>query len=134
MNKKTLISILAIFAISLCFINCSKDDDDDNTYAIEKSDLIGSWEVISVSNATTFKHVKPGSIFEFKSNNTCSTPFSMEDYYEIKSGKVYTYYKSTMEPMYVYSLTSTEDEIVSLRMNGTLDESNLSITIRARKK
>lgn len=134
MNKKTFFSILAIFAISLCFISCSKDDDDNNTYAIEKADLIGSWEVISVSNSTTFKHVKPGCIFVFNSNNTCSTPFSMENHYEIKSGKVYTYYKSTMEPMYVYSLISTEDDIASLRMNGTLDESNLSITIKARKK
>lgn len=47
-----------------------------------------------------------------------------------ESGKVYTYYKSTMEPMYV----STEDDIASRRMNGTLDESNLSIAIKARKK
>lgn len=57
----------------------------------------------------------------------------MENAYRIKNGKIYTYYSETDEPMHVYSLLSKQDNSLTVRVNGTLDESNVSVTIQLKK-
>ena len=58
----------------------------------------------------------------------------MEDSYKIESGQVKTYYAETMEPMYVYELLGKNGNMLTVKMKGTLDESNLSIVFKMIKK
>ena len=66
----------------------------------------------------------------FYSDGTCIGVMDMEDAYRIKDGKIFTYYSNTDEPMYIYSLLLKQDNSLTVRVNGTLDESNISVTIQ----
>ena len=57
----------------------------------------------------------------------------MEDAYKILGGKIYTYYAETDEPMYIYSLISGDASNLTVRVGGTLDESDMAITIKLQK-
>lgn len=57
----------------------------------------------------------------------------MENAWKIEDGKIKTYYKPTAEPMLIYSLISTDGSIYNVRVNGTLDESDLSVVIKMKK-
>lgn len=54
----------------------------------------------------------------------------MENAYRIKNGRVETYYKDTEEPMLVYTLQNNSNGILTVKVSGTLDESNLSVNIK----
>lgn len=128
-----LLLLAAIFSVSMMISSCGDDDDDEPSLAFDSQSIIGTWEVTSV-NGTAFNHLTTGTTLTFNSNGTCTTNFSMENSYRIEGGKIYTYYAETNEPMYVYTLLSKRDNNMSVRVTGTLDESNLSVTINLRKQ
>lgn len=133
--KKLLSPLLifaAIFSVSMILSSCGDDGDDEPSLAFDSQSIIGTWEIIGV-NGTSFNHLTTGTTITFNSNGTCSTNFPMEDSYRIEGGKIYTYYAETSEPMYVYTLLSRSGNNMSVRVTGTLDESNLSVTIGLRK-
>lgn len=57
----------------------------------------------------------------------------MENAYRIKNGRVETYYKDTEEPMLIYTLQNNNNGILSVKVSGTLDESNLSVSIKMKR-
>ena len=58
----------------------------------------------------------------------------MEDAYKIEGGQVKTYYAETMEPMYIYELLKKDGSTLTVKMKGTLDESNLSTVFKMVRK
>lgn len=133
---KKLLSMLllfaAIFSVSMVVSSCGDDDDDEPSLAFDNQSIIGTWSITSV-NGTSFPSFTNGATLTFNSNGTCETADNMETAYRIEGGKIYTYYAETNEPMYVYTLLSKSGDNMSVRVSGTLDESNLSITISIRK-
>lgn len=73
-------------------------------------------------------NIQKGKTIRFKNDGSCEAFHSMETAWRINNGRIETYYKATNEPMYVYTLLSTSDDKVTIKMNGTLD-SNLEATI-----
>lgn len=122
-----LLLFAAIFSVGMMLSSCGNDDDDEATMSFDQS-IVGTWQITNVSG-TVFNHLTTGSTLTFKSNGTCTTNFSMEDSYRIENGKIYTYYGETGEPMYVYTLLSKSGDTMCVKVTGTLDESNLSMTI-----
>ena len=68
----------------------------------------------------------------FKKDGSCTVFHSMEDAWRITNGRIETYYKKTNEPMFVYTLLSLKDSVITVRMNGTLDD-ELQATITLAK-
>lgn len=126
-----LLIFAAIFSIGIVVSSCGDDDDDEPTLSFDQS-IVGTWQITNVSGAG-FNHLTTGSTLTFNSNGSCTTNFSMEDSYRIENGKIYTYYAETKEPMYVYTLLSKSGDTMSVRVTGTLDESNISMTINIRR-
>ena len=127
---KKLIIFLMFFA--LVFVSCGSDDELDLQF--DKNTIIGTWEITEVQGSPEWWWIVTGTIFTFNSNGTCSTGFSMEDSYKIEGGQVKTYYAETQEPMYVYELQSKNGNTLTVKMKGTLDESNLSTVFKMTKK
>lgn len=127
-----LLIFAAIFSVSVMESSCGNDDDDEPSLAFDRQSIIGTWNITSV-NGTSFPSFTSGATLTFNSDGTCETVDNMETAYKIEGGKIYTYYAETNEPMYVYTLLSKSGDNMSVRVTGTLDESNLSITISMRK-
>ena len=58
----------------------------------------------------------------FNKDGACEGFNSMENAWRINNGRIETYDKKTNEPMYVYTLLSQKDSVITVRMNGTLDD------------
>ena len=132
--KKNLFLSLMLIALSMSFVclsSCSDDDDDDQKVSFTQEKVVGTWEIKSVSNSE-FNWMKTGSTAQFNSDGTCSTGFSMEDIYTIKGGKIHTFCSDNDEPMFVYTLQSESDNIITVKMTGTLDD-NRSCTFTAQR-
>ena len=127
---KKLIIFLMFFA--LVFVSCGSDDELDLQF--DKNTIIGTWEITEVQGNPEWWWIAQGTTLTFNSNGTCSTGFSMEDSYKIEGGQVKTYYAETQEPMYVYELQSKNGNTLTVKMKGTLDESNLSTVFKMTKK
>ena len=130
--KRILFSRLSILALlSVLFMASCSDDDDDPKVSFTQEKIVGTWEIKSVSN-NNFNWIKSGATAQFNSDGTCSTGFSMEDSYKIKGGKVHTFCSDNAEPMFVYTLQSENDNMITVKMDGTLDD-NRSCKFTAEK-
>ena len=129
---KKFIIILSLMFTTLVSVSCGSDDEPDLQF--DKNTIVGTWEITEVQGAAQWWWIVKGTTLTFNSNGTCSTGFTMEDSYKIESGQVKTYYAETMEPMYVYELLGKNGNTLTVKMIGTLDESNLSIVFIMTKK
>lgn len=114
--------------LPLCFLtSCSNDDDDNSSISIKKQDLIGTWTIKSVNGKIgEGNRIKVGDKAIFREDGSCTTSWHwMEDSYEIKNGKVFTYCKSNNEPMWIYTLISINENTAIVKMEGTLDDETL---------
>lgn len=129
---KTLIIFFSLMFTALAFVSCGSDEEPDLQF--DKDTIVGTWEITEVQGTPEWRWIVIGTKLMFNSNGTCSTGFSMEDSYKIEGGQVKTYYAETQEPMYVYELQSKKGNILTVKMKGTLDESNLSTVFKMTKK
>ncbi len=129
--KKALF-VLQIVAVCIFFTSCSKDDSDSSV-SFDNSKVVGTWSITSTEGTTSWNWINTGNVLTFNSDGTCSTGFSMENSWKIESGKVCTYYKKTEEPMLIYTLLSVEGSTYRIKVQGTLDEKDLSVIINVNK-
>ncbi len=129
---KKLFIIFSLMFTALAFVSCGSDDEPDLQF--DKNTIVGTWEITEVQGTAQWRWIVKGTTLIFNSNGTCSTGFSMEDFYIIEGGQVKTYYADTMEPMYVYELLGKNGNTLTVKMKGTLDESNLSTIFKMAKK
>ncbi len=129
---KKLIIFFSLMFSALVFVSCGSDDEPDLQF--DKNTIIGTWEITEVQGSPEWWWIVTGTMLTFNSNGTCSTGFSMEDSYKIEGGQVKTYYAETQEPMYVYELMGKNGNTLTVKMKGTLDESNLSTVFKMTKK
>ena len=129
---KKLIIFFSLMFSALVFVSCGSDDEPDLQF--DKNTIIGTWEITEVHGLPEWRWIVTGTMLTFNSNGTCSTGFSMEDSYKIEGGLVKTYYAETQEPMYVYELMGKNGNTLTVKMKGTLDESNLSTVFKMTKK
>ena len=101
--------------------------------SFDKSTIVGTWTINSVSGTSVWRWIAEGKQLTFNSNGTCVTEFSMEDSWKLESGKICTYFNETKEPMLVYSLISVDGAVYTVKVNGTLDESDKSVIIKMKK-
>ena len=134
MKKLASILLLLSAALFACVMttSCSSDDDDSPSMSFDTQNIVGTWEITNVGNKS-LPEFQNGATMTFYSDGTCKGVMEMENAYRIKNGIIYTYYSETDEPMCVYSLLSKQDNSLTVRVNGTLDESNVSVTIQLKK-
>lgn len=134
MKKLASMLLLLSAALFACVMttSCSSDDDDSPSMSFDTQTIVGTWEITNVGNKR-LPEFQNGATITFYSDGTCIGVMDMENAYRIKDGKIFTYYSKTDEPMYVYSLLSKQDNSLTVRVNGTLDESNVSVTIQLKK-
>ena len=129
---KKLIIFFSLMFSALVFVSCGSDDEPDLQF--DKNTIIGTWEITEVQGSPEWWWIVTGTMLTFNSNGTCSTGFSVEDSYKIEGGQVKTYYAETQEPMYVYELMGKNGNTLTVKMKGTLDESNLSTVFKMTKR
>ena len=129
---KKFIIIFSLMFTTLVSVSCGSDDEPDLQF--DKNTIVGTWEITEVQGAAQWWWIVKGTTLTFNSNGTCSTGFTMEDFYKIEDGQVKTYYAETMEPMYVYELLGKNGNTLTVKMKGTLDESHLSTVFKMIKK
>ena len=134
MKKLASMLFLLTAALFACVMttSCSSDDDGTPSMSFDTQTIVGTWKITNVGNKS-LPEFQNGVTITFYSDGTCKGVMEMENAYRIKNGKIYTYYSETDEPMYVYSLLSKQDNSLTVRVNGTLDESNVSVTIQLKK-
>lgn len=133
--KKKLFILLAIattLIMSLGFSSCSSDDDNPSL-AFDTNIIVGKWTITDVSGTSDWYWIAKGKTLEFKNDGSCQTDFNMENAYKIKNGRVETFYKATEEPMLIYTLQANNNGVLTVKVSGTLDESNLSVIIKIKK-
>ena len=127
---KKLYSFLSAIIVIALLISCSKDDDEP-TLSFTKELIIGQWKITNISKNITIDGFSIGAEAEFKADGTCIGWFNMEDAYKIKNGRIHTYYATTDEPMFIYTLLSKNGESLSVKVKGTLDDNReLTLTIQ----
>ena len=118
--------------------SCGGDDDsDDHSLSFTKEMIVNEnsfWDIKEITGNNS--HFKKGASAKFYADGTCNGFDNMETSYEIKGGKLYTYYAKTKEPMFVYTLQSRyvneyADEL-TVKIEGTLDDHS-TCTIIMRK-
>lgn len=133
--KKILFILLPIIAfVAIIMSSCSNDDDNNGpSLSFDKATVVGTWEITNVSSST-WNWIKEDATLTFNSDGSCFTGFSMENSYKIESGIIKTYYKATEEPMLIYTLMSVDSNVYTVKVGGTLDESNKSVIIKMKKR
>ena len=129
--KKSLIIFSLIF-FALAFVSCASGDEPSLQF--DKNAIVGTWEITAAQGTAQWWWIAKGATLTFNSNGTCSIGFSIEDSYKIEGGQVKTYYAKTMEPMYIYELQGKNGNTLTVKMKGTLDESDLSAVFKMTKK
>ncbi len=128
-----LLTMITTFSIG--FTSCGNDDDEEATLRFSESMIAGdfSWYVNNYTiERGSCSSLKKGIILKFNNDGTCSCFHRMETAYRLNNGRVYTYYDQTDEPMYVYTLLSQNEDVLKVRMTGTLDD-DLSATLTLNK-
>ena len=129
---KKLFLFFSLMIAAMAFVSCGSDDEPNLQF--DKETIVGTWEITDVQGTPEWRWVATGTRFTFNSNGNCSTGFSMEDSYKIEGGQVKTYYAETQEPMYIYEHQDKKGNTLTVKMKGTLDESNLSTVFKMAKK
>ena len=65
--------------------------------------------------------ITEGKTIRFNEDGSCEGFHSMENAWRINNGRIETYYKQTEEPIYVYTLLSSNSDELLVRIEGTLD-------------
>ena len=130
MKKYYLFFSMMVVTISL--VSCGNNDEPNLQF--DKETIVGAWEITEVQGTPEWWWITQGTALKFNSNGSCTTGFSMEDSYKIEGGQVKTYYAETQEPMYIYELQGKKGNTLTVKMKGTLDESNLSTVFKMTKK
>lgn len=125
--------MILVFGTTIVFSSCSKDENNEPALSFDKSIIVGTWTINSVSGTSIWRWIAEGKQLTFNSNGSCVTEFSMEDSWKLEGGKIYTFYNETKEPMLVYSLIAIDGSIYIVKVNGTLDQSNKSVIIKMEK-
>jgi len=129
---KKLFLFFSLMVATMALVSCGNDDEPNLQF--DKETIVGTWEINDVQGTPEWRWVATGTRLTFNSNGTCSTGFSMEDSYKIEGGQVRTYYAETQEPMYIYELLKKDGSTLTVKMKGTLDESNLSTVFKMTRK
>ena len=129
---KKLFLFFSLMVATMALVSCGNDDEPNLQF--DKETIVGAWEITEVQGTPEWWWIAKGTALTFNSNGTCSTGFSMEDSYKIEGGQVKTYYAETQEPMYIYELQGKKGNTLTVKMKGTLDESNLSTVFKMSKK
>jgi hypothetical protein len=129
---KKLCIIFSLIVATMAFVSCSNDDEPNLQF--DKDTIVGSWEITEVQGTPEWRWIVKGTSLTFNSDGTCTTGFIAEDSYKIEGGQVKTYYAETQEPMYIYELQSKKGNTLTVKMKGTLDESNLSTVFKMIRK
>ena len=80
------------------------------------------WKVNSVSiKRGASSIITEGKTIRFNEDGSCEGFHSMENAWRINNGRIETYYKQTEEPIYVYTLLSSNSDELLVRIDGTLD-------------
>ncbi len=118
---------MVLAAMMMPVLTACGGDDDDNSMSFTKEMLVDEhsfWEIKDIQGNNT--RLIKGATAKFYANGTCKGFDSSETYYEIKGGKLYTYYGYTMEPMFVYTLQSRHvddyNDELTVKVDGTLDD------------
>lgn len=81
------------------------------------------WKVNSVSiKRGSSRIITEGKTIRFNEDGSCEGFHSMENAWRINNGRIETYYKQTEEPIYVYTLLSSNSDELLVRIDGTLDD------------
>ena len=81
------------------------------------------WKVNSVSiKRGSSSKITEGKTIRFYEDGSCEGFHSMENAWRINNGRIETYYKQTEEPIYVYTLLSSNSDELLVRIDGTLDD------------
>lgn len=81
------------------------------------------WKVNSVSiKRGASSIITEGKTIRFYEDGSCEGFYSMENAWRINNGRIETYYKQTEEPIYVYTLLSSNSDELLVRIDGTLDD------------
>ena len=129
---KKLFLFFSLMIAALVFVSCGSDDEPNLQF--DKETIVGTWEITEVQGSPEWRWVVTGTKLSFNSDGTCTTGFIAEDSYKIEGGQVKTYYAETMEPMYIYELLKKDGSTLTVKMKGTLDESNLSTVFKMVRK
>lgn len=129
---KKFILFFSMMVATISLVSCGNDDEPNLQF--DKETIVGAWEITEVQGTPEWWWITQGTALKFNSNGSCTTGFSMEDSYKIEGGQVKTYYAETQEPMYVYELMGKNGNTLTVKMKGTLDESNLSTVFKMAKK
>lgn len=120
-----LFSVTIIAIIGFAFISCGDDDESIQSLSFTK-ELIAAdnvaWEVedITIERGSS-SYVERGRTLYFFSDGSCLCFHPMETSYKINTGKIATFYKETNEPIFVYTLLAQNDDVLKVRVDGTLD-------------
>lgn len=80
------------------------------------------WKVNSISiKRGASSIITEGKTIRFNEDGSCEGFHSMENAWRINNGRIETYYKQTEEPIYVYTLLSSNSDELLVRIEGTLD-------------
>ncbi len=129
---KKLFLFFSLMIAAMVFVSCGSDDEPNLVF--DKDTIVGTWEITEVQGTPEWWWITKGTMLKFNSNGTCTTGFSMEDAYKIEGGQVKTYYAETQEPMYIYELQDKKGNTLTVKMKGTLEESNLSTVFKMVRK
>ena len=129
---KKLFLFFSLMVATMALVSCGNDDEPNLQF--DKETIVGAWEITEVQGTPEWWWIVKGTTLTFNSNGTCSTGFSMEDSYKIEGGQVKTYYADTLEPMYIYELQGKNGNTLTVKMKGTLDESDLSTVFKMTKR
>ena len=129
---KKLFLFFSLMVVTMALVSCGNDDEPNLQF--DKETIVGAWEITEVQGTPEWWWITQGTALKFNSNGSCTTGFSMEDSYKIEGGQVKTYYAETQEPMYIYELQGKKGNTLTVKMKGTLDESNLSTVFKMTKK
>ena len=81
------------------------------------------WKVNSISiKRGASSIITEGKTIRFNEDGSCEGFHSMENAWRINNGRIETYYKQTEEPIYVYTLLSSNSDELLVRIDGTLDD------------
>lgn len=131
--KKYFSYLKVILMLTLASIEASSCNNDDDSLSFTKEIIVGKWEIINITGCNEHSNwLSVGAKAEFKNDGTCNGWFPSENVYKIVDGRIKTYYAQTNEPCFVYTLLAQNATILSVKIDGTLDD-NSTCTLTLQK-
>lgn len=121
-----LMCILFVSLFSFTFVSCGDDNESSSGISWDSEEVIGTWEIVSISGTDVPSRIKKGGWLTFY-KGYCFTEYSMEDNYVIEGDRIRTFYSKTKEPMFIYTLIKRNGDSYLVRMDGTLDDTSSAL-------